>query len=80
VSGLRFWHWTGLLGKGYVSYAPGVMESEGPFGNPARMIEDIMGGSTDHSEFVNGDCESDFNARVWGHAGWWDMPMRKGPR
>ena len=70
---LEFWHMTGLAGRGYVTYAPGVLAAEGPFGNPARMIEDIMGGSTDRSEFFNNsDCVSDFIARVWAHAGWWD--------
>lgn len=70
---LKFWQHTGLFGGGHVTYGPGVLMAEGPFTNPARMIEDIMGGSTDRSEYVNGDCESDFMARVWAHAGWWDL-------
>lgn len=76
---LNFWKATGATGHGYITYAPGVLEREGPFTNPARMIEDIMGASTNRNEFTNGDCQSSFNARVWAHAGWWDPGQDKPP-
>lgn len=57
---LRFWRWTGLFGKGHITYAPGQLAAEGPFTNPARMTEDMSGE------------DADFYASVWAHAGWFD--------
>lgn len=69
--GFRFWKWTGLFGTGHTTYATGVLEGEGPFSNPARMIEDVMGHSPD-PELLDGRSLSEFWASVWAHAGWFD--------
>jgi hypothetical protein len=68
---LRFWRWTGLFGDGHVTYAPGRLAAEGPFTNPARMIEDVMGHDPAHT-LLDGRSESEFFADVWAIAGWWD--------
>lgn len=70
-STLEFWELTGLFGGGHETYGPGVLEREGPFGNPARMIEDIMGNDPAPT-LLDGRSESEFYAAVWAHAGWWD--------
>jgi hypothetical protein len=67
------WTWRigGTIGNGHVTYAPGVLVREGPFTNPARMIEDIMGHDPAPT-LLDGRSESEFMAAVWMHAGWWD--------
>lgn len=71
MTNLTTWRWTGLFGKGHTTYAPGRLVKEGPFSNPARMIEDIMG--HDPAPMAPGArSESQFMADVWMHAGWWD--------
>lgn len=68
---LWFWQRTALFGHGHITYAPGQLVKEGPFTNPARMIEDIMGHNPTPDRY-DGRSDSDFNADVWKHAGWWD--------
>jgi hypothetical protein len=67
-----FWRMTGFIGIGHVTYMPDQLHKEGPFTNPARMIEDIMGHDS-ASELLDGRSESEFWAAVWAHAGWWDQ-------
>lgn len=73
---LRAWRWTGLFGNGHTTYRPGQLAAEGPFTNPARMIEDIMGHNPSRDlrtgGLLDGRSESDFYAAVWMYAGWWD--------
>jgi hypothetical protein len=69
---LDFWKMSGLFTGGHTTYAPGQLVKEGPFTNPARMIEDIMGNDPG-PELLDGRSESEFWAAVWAHAGWWDQ-------
>lgn len=73
--GITFWWWTGLFGKGHVSYAPGALEKEGPFRNPARMVEDIMGANPTRGEAggrFDNRSDSEQQANIWRLTGWWD--------
>lgn len=71
MTALQAWRWSGTFGKGHVTYAPGRLVAEGPFTNPARMIEDIMGHDP-APELLDGRSMSQFYADVWTRAGWWD--------
>lgn len=75
VSGADLWFWqmTALLDGGHRAYAPGQLEKEGPFTNPARMIEDIMGANPTKGD-GRWDSRSDSGqqADIWALAGWWD--------
>lgn len=64
------WLWRmGGITRRRTTWAPGRLVMEGPFSNPARMIEDLFMGNPD----PYGDWdESRFYASVWAHAGWWD--------
>jgi hypothetical protein len=71
---LWFWKVTALLNGGHVSYrSPQQLAKEGPFTNPARMVEDIMGANpTKGDGRFDGRSDSDQQANIWRLAGWWD--------
>lgn len=56
-----FWRITGAVGRGHITYAPGRLAQEGPFTNPARMVEGLAIDEYGQSE-----------VGVWTYAGWWD--------
>lgn len=71
ASALWFWKVSGTLGRGHLTYAPNQLVREGPFTNPARMIEDVMGHDPTRW-YVGGRSDSEFYADVWALAGWFD--------
>ncbi len=79
TSDFKWWRdsaWWGGRG-GHSTYGHGAFVKEGPFGNPARMIEDLMGADPTPGYVMTGHSEVEVTASIWACAGWFDKEYKR---